>query len=543
MGTRFRTVSLSRYFNSPARLPGRGKQAPAWHPSIKDLSQHLPRGRQTFWGIPFSLGPKDLARKGLLVLAEDLPEVEVRLRGRATHVCVLHFSDIPQDREQNTAGGELLAEYALCYADGREHAQAIRQRFEVNAFQRGWGASAFAAAPSGMPTTMPDDPTRYSWGQVQTGVMGTGTPLNTWIYALPNPSPEEPLRAIVLRGCSARPVAVVGMTLYEGPGHPLRHVPRRVYRLVLPAREKATPSEVEAELDMGVITRLYAAPAEIDEGWVKAADAGLGAPAQPDEPTRELLLEATGAEGATLRVKASRGPGRELDFGQAFTQGKARSEDGKARIELLHPRTTWVYVTVKDGSTGTPTPTRAHFRGPQGDYIPPYGHHAVVNDRWFEDYGGDLQLGGMSYAYVPGRFQIELPVGEVYVELTKGFEYKPLRKKLSIRPGQRELTLTIRRWTDWRKDGWVTADTHVHFISPQTAWLEGQGEGLNLINLLASQWGRLFTNVADITGEVSGCSADDTLVWVGTENRHHLLGHISMLGTHGDPVFPMCTGG
>jgi hypothetical protein len=234
---------------------------------------------------------------------------------------------------------------------------------------------------------------------------------------------------------------------------------------------------------------------------------------------------------------------RALDFGEAWTKGSASSADRKARLQLLHPRTTWVHVTVTDASTGRETPTRLHMCGPNGEYLPPYGHHAVVNDRWFEDYAGDLQLGGLSYAYVPGRFQVELPVGEVYIECSKGFEYEPLRKKVTIRPGQRELKLTVRRGEDWRKAGWITADTHVHFISPETAWLEGQGEGVNLINLLASQWGRLYTNVADITGEASGCSRDDTIVWVGTENRNHLLGHISMLGAHGDPVFPMCAGG
>ncbi|MDO8969901.1 MAG: CehA/McbA family metallohydrolase, partial [Saprospiraceae bacterium] len=64
-----------------------------------------------------------------------------------------------------------------------------------------------------------------------------------------------------------------------------------------------------------------------------------------------------------------------------------------------------------------------------------------------------------------------------------------------------------------------------------------------LVNLLASQWGDLFTNVADITGDVSGVSRNDTLIWVGTENRQHMLGHISLLGGKGTPVFPMCSGG
>jgi hypothetical protein len=82
----------------------------------------------------------------------------------------------------------------------------------------------------------------------------------------------------------------------------------------------------------------------------------------------------------------------------------------------------------------------------------------------------------------------------------------------------------------------------VHFISPHTAWLEGQCEGVNVINLLASQWGRLFTNVGDITGRV-GLVENDTIVYVGTENRNHMLGHMSMLGTKGLSVYPMCCGG
>ncbi|WP_338319984.1 hypothetical protein, partial [Bradyrhizobium ottawaense] len=55
----------------------------------------------------------------------------------------------------------------------------------------------------------------------------------------------------------------------------------------------------------------------------------------------------------------------------------------------------------------------------------------------------------------------------------------------------------------WREQGWVSSDTHVHFLSPQTALLEGKAEGVNVVNLLAAQWGELFTNVADFDGRTT----------------------------------------
>jgi hypothetical protein len=83
----------------------------------------------------------------------------------------------------------------------------------------------------------------------------------------------------------------------------------------------------------------------------------------------------------------------------------------------------------------------------------------------------------------------------------------------------------------------------VHFLSPQTALLEGEAEGVNVVNLLASQWGELFTNVGDFDGKGEVKSGDEYMVRVGTENRQHILGHISLLGYEGNIILPLTTGG
>ena len=111
-----------------------------------------------------------------------------------------------------------------------------------------------------------------------------------------------------------------------------------------------------------------------------------------------------------------------------------------------------------------------------------------------------------------------------------------------------EITIEITKALFWREKGWVTADTHVHFLSPGSAMLEGSAEGVNIVNLLASQWGELMTNVGDFDGKTIWGSKTfggdgEYMVRVGTENRQHVMGHISLLGYEGNIILPLTTGG
>jgi len=143
---------------------------------------------------------------------------------------------------------------------------------------------------------------------------------------------------------------------------------------------------------------------------------------------------------------------------------------------------------------------------------------------------------------------IKLPPGPVYFEISKGFEIEPIRRVVEVGPDTTEILFSLEKVLPWRERGWVTADTHVHFLSPSTAGLEGSAEGVNVVNLLASQWGELMTNVGDFDGKTTFGSREsggdgEWLVRVGTENRQHVLGHMSLLGYRGSIIAPMCTGG
>ena len=207
-----------------------------------------------------------------------------------------------------------------------------------------------------------------------------------------------------------------------------------------------------------------------------------------------------------------------------------------------------VTLRIIDRATRQPVPARLHLHGEAGEYLPPRGHHRKVNPYWFEDNYAEHVTGHNQYSYVDGECVVDLPLGRVFVEISRGYEIAPVRASFAVEPDTSEVIFELERRLDWRERGWVTADTHVHFLSPQVALLEGAAEGINVVNLLASQWGEMFSNVGDFDGRTTFGARDfggdgEFLVRVGTENRMQVLGHISLLGYSGAMIHPLCTGG
>jgi hypothetical protein len=358
-----------------------------------------------------------------------------------------------------------------------------------------------------------------------------------WVlYALENPMPDVQIRVIRIESEEDSMVGVGGVTLFRGVSHPFRR--ERLHTLYI--EEDSTESDApapEINVDLGVVARTYpATPVDIAT-WLSDSDLDSDS-LDPSNGPRAVCAEVTASPDATLNVDGSGIAMRTL-----YDTSDGASEDGRWHVRIVDRDRTWLHGRIVDAETGKPTPARIHFRSVEGRYLPPYGHRAEVNTDWFQDYGADLKVGSTQYAYVNGDFRIEVPIGPVLVEVRKGFEYIPVRAQIEIDPGQTELKIPLKRLADRRSEGWVTADTHVHFLSPDTALLEAKAEDVNIVNLLAAQWGDLYTNVGDIRGELAGSSDADTLVWVGTENRQHFLGHISLLGVHGEPVIPFSTSG
>ncbi|MDA1256631.1 MAG: CehA/McbA family metallohydrolase [Chloroflexi bacterium] len=530
-----------------------------WDADTAEAIATLPGGENRFWGIPFS--GRDANAPSIIVVGADggSTPVEIAIDGAGDadvpyvviqHVCdgrALDDDGHLRDPYPLQAGrppvalnpGELLAEYTLIYADGSEHTVPIRRQFEINN-PRNRSQSTYAAKEHLEPVALDfrGPSPRNLWGRMQLNVnVGALESLTSgqgvWlIYALANPHPDRRLKWLRVSPTGRASIGIGAITLFHGDNHPLRHSKLESVVVDLPDGDPADP---EVDIDLGTVARSYAVPAFDADAWLAEDRKGWG-----DEVggKTSLMLDIAANPDATLSVG-----GHEFEMASLRESGEVTASGGLARIRLLTPERQWVHTTIVDAATGRPTPARIHFRAPDGRYIPPYGHRHEVNDNWFEDYGADLLLGSTQYAYVDGKLQGELPVGDVYVEVVKGFEYAPVRKKLQIEPGQREVRIELERITETRPDGWVTADTHTHFLTPETARLEAAAEDVNLINLLAAQWGDLFTNVGDLTGALSGSSTDETLVWVGTENRQHLMGHINLLAYTGSPIYPLSTGG
>jgi hypothetical protein len=294
--------------------------------------------------------------------------------------------------------------------------------------------------------------------------------------------------------------------------------------------------EYSLEIDMQTAEEVRGQVAATDEDAVTVQGRNLTA-GQPEEAKVGV---------AEVREALNRAP---LSRRQTIPLAQVEGKRSDVPLQLVPPSTHRVVIRVLECGTGKLVAVKLHLHGEWGEYLAPTDRHRIPNPAWFEDYSVDFAHQGIhACTYIPGETIVDLPLGRVYLEVSKGFEIRPLRKAVQVTPDTDEIVVEIDRVLPWRERGWVTADTHVHFLSPMSALLEGAGEGVNVVNLLASQWGELMTNVGDFDGQTTWGSKEaggdgEYLVRVGTENRQHVLGHISLLGYGGRIIAPMTTGG
>jgi hypothetical protein len=544
----FMPLDLTAHYNVD-----RTALAEALRPPSDVLDVH---GDTSLLGIPFQFGP---ASQSNVILLDQTPVTIDTDHLQATYVLFVHaVADRISNYQENLAdyavdGNELgdhVADYVLEYADGEKAEVPILRRFAIQQSRILWGASPFAAMPHLKPRVFLNATEETSLQRIPTVPYGNSETRTSsgrersrdklWVYALPNPNPDKPIMRIVLSPKDERAViyAISTTNLQE---HPLRPGVRRKLRLTLPQGVQLNGiSELEGlDIDLGTVISARAALNYDVAQWNTTNPVVF-----PDRATDAVIVEYAAHPQAKLYLTTPNGL---VTYDLCATDGEqgVGEQEGIVHVAPAH-RPVNIHIVEKE--SGAPATVRIHFHGAAGEYLPPRGRHRKVNPFWFEDNYGEFANLHNQYAYVDGFCEVDLPLGTIFVEISRGYEVAPIRTSIEVTAESDSFTFELEKVLHWREAGWVTADTHVHFLSPQTALLEGKAEGVNVVNLLASQWGEMYSNVSDFDGKSTIGSRDfggdgEFLVRVGTENRMQVLGHISLLGYKGEMIHPLCTGG
>jgi len=508
-----------------------------------------PTGTGVAWGIPFQITDK------VIYLKSEVYQVNVNpFTGQ--WLVFLHTSDRGQ-LKQNDHGfyekpfrgtgllNEHIASYHIMYEDGTEESLPIRQRYHIGMFQQIWGENCIESVACHKPRPVrfqhqqPD--AGVSWGGSQTKVTleDRGNWIN-WLWAWENPKPGIKITGFRFEPLNKIPIILSSVSAGTVKTNPLRWDPRQKAILSLPKGVDFLP-EInnrgllsQIKLDLGQVISAVPRLPYPNQSWEQSYNNKV-----PESPQNDIIIEYAAHPEAMFHFPDQQ-PIPVARLKNNLTNGFLRPVNTADRI---------VKIRIVEKGSNIPVPVKFHAHGESDEYLAPDNRHRDPNNAWFEDYSVDfVHQGRHSCTYIPGETTIKLPRGKVFIEVSKGFEIKPLRQVFSISDGTEELTIEIEKALSWRDKGWVTADTHVHFLSPNSALLEGEAEGVNIVNLLASQWGELMTNVGDFDGKTTLGARDaggkgEYMVRVGTENRQHVLGHISLLGYEGRMITPMTTGG
>ncbi|MEX2261095.1 MAG: CehA/McbA family metallohydrolase [Bryobacteraceae bacterium] len=198
---------------------------------------------------------------------------------------------------------------------------------------------------------------------------------------------------------------------------------------------------------------------------------------------------------------------------------KFRNPSGHLRVKVLD-------------ETGQPTPVRLYVRASDGKAYSPRG---VSIFYYFLDPGRPRE----GFFIGSGDDTFPVPAGKIELTGLKGVEYDIAERSVDVAAGETsEITIQMRRWTNWAQRGWWTGENHFHanyngsyYQRPKQSldWLEA--EDLNTANMIvANSEGAFVHDKEFFTGKVHPLSNSRYVLFWGQEYRNSFpLGHMGFL--------------
>jgi len=296
---------------------------------------------------------------------------------------------------------------------------------------------------------------------------------------------------------------------------------------------------------------------------------------------RHLLVEVTNTTGAPARltVGVSGGviqaepwtvlPGRSQPFVVRLEASPDRPVEARVEVdpgeggavatlplEMRVVEAASVRLRIVDEATGETVPARVRAIGGDGAcrHAGPFAGDPTFTAKPI--LGLPLPRSGrLPFFYCDGSAEIAIPAGACRIEAERGFEHEIAAASLSLRPGERhDLTLTVPRFVDAAAEGWVSGDTHVHWVT--NAWnvdlplealrLVQRAEDLRVVNnltLLHRTASDAFVKPSQApVGPIADLCRDGYHVEMAEEYRNeNLYGHLCFLNLRW-LVMPIGTG-
>lgn len=129
-----------------------------------------------------------------------------------------------------------------------------------------------------------------------------------------------------------------------------------------------------------------------------------------------------------------------------------------------------VLVQLIDGESNKQTPARVWLEGSDGKLrlAGPYASNRSFTEKPVL-LVPTMGMAAVPFFYADGSFELEVPPGSTTITMERGFEHELTTATVNVLPGEtREVSLVQKRLCNAATAGWVSGDTHIHWVT--NAW-------------------------------------------------------------------------